>query len=86
MTPWKILRIIKGWKKISNQGGYVNDTTGQTLTISKKEFSQNFHVLLFAGQENDKEEGRKISPEYATRSKAEVYAIDWMQKHPNGVA
>jgi len=80
------LRIIKGWKKISNQGGYVNDTTGQTVIISKKEFSQNFHVLLFAGQETSKEEGKKISPEYSTKTKAEACAIDWMEKHPNGTA
>ena len=80
------MRIIKGWKKISNQGGYVNDTTGQTLIILKKEFSQNFHVLLFAGQETSKEEGKKISPEYATKDKAETCAIDWMEKHPNGAA
>jgi hypothetical protein len=33
---------------------------------------------------NDDSEGRKISPEYATESKAEAFAMDWMNKHPKG--
>jgi hypothetical protein len=79
------MRIIKGWKKISNQGGYVNEASGQTLVISKKEFSQNYHVLLFAGQETSKKEGKKISPEYATKTKAEAcHRLDG--KAPNGTA
>ena len=80
------MKIIRGWKKISNQGGYVNDTTGQTLTISKKEFTQKFHVVLYAGQETSKEEGKTISPDYGSESKAETFAIDWMEKHPSGTA
>ena len=80
------MKIIKGWKKISNEGGYVNDTTGQTLVILKKEFSQNFNARLLAGQETRKEEGKKISPDYTTQAKAEACAIAWMEKHPNGTA
>jgi hypothetical protein len=34
---------------------------------------------------DDDEEGSKISPEYATKSKAESFAMDWMNKHPRGV-
>lgn len=30
------MKLIKGWKKISNEGGFVNETTGQTLIVSKK--------------------------------------------------
>jgi hypothetical protein len=77
------MKLIKGWKKISNQGGYINDQTGQTLTIAKKEFSQNYHVLLTENQTG--EEDKKISPEFHTEAKAEAFAIDWMQKHPNGL-
>jgi hypothetical protein len=32
------------------------------------------------------DEGAKISPEYATESKAEAFAIKWMKKHPKGVS
>ena len=78
------MKIIKGWKKISNQGGYVNENTGQTLIISKKEFSANYHVLLFAGEQTSEEESKKISPDFSKETKAEAFAVDWMGKHPNG--
>lgn len=78
------MKLIKGWKKISNQGGYVNESTGQTLIVSKKEFSKNFHVLLFAGQQTEKNEGKRISPDYSSQSKAEAFAIAWMEKHTHG--
>ncbi len=80
------MKIIKGWKKISNQGGYVNETTGQTLIVAKKDFSENYHVSLFVGEQTDKVEGKKISPEFSKKIKAEAFAIDWMGKHPNGTA
>ena len=79
------LKIIKGWKKISNQGGYVNENTGQTLIVAKKEFSENYHVLLFAGEKMDESESKKISPEFSKETKAEAFALDWMGKHPNGM-
>ena len=79
------MKIIKGWKKISNQGGYVNENTGQTLIVSKKEFSANYHVMLFAREQMDEAEGQKISPEFSKHTKAEAFALDWMEKHPNGI-
>jgi len=79
------MKIIEGWKRIDNQRGYVNATTGQNLVVTKKEFREHFLVMLFPMVKNDDEEGRKISPEYATESKAEAYATDWMNKHPRGV-
>lgn len=78
------MKLIKGWKKISNEGGFVNEITGQTLIVSKKEFSQNYLVLLFVGEQTNKNEGKKISPDFRTESKAEAFAIDWMGKHPDG--
>ena len=78
------MKLIKGWKKISNEGGFVNDTTGQTLIVSKKEFSQNYHVLLFVGEQIDKKEAKKISPDFHTEAKAETFAINWMEKHSGG--
>ncbi len=79
------MKLIKGWKRISNQGGFVNESTGQTLIVSKKEFSENYHVLLFAGQQTTKNESKRISPEFSTEAKAEAFAIDLMEKHPNGI-
>jgi hypothetical protein len=80
------LKIIKGWKKISNQGGYVNENTGQTLIVEKREFSENYHLQLFVGQQTSRAEGTKISPEFSQKTKAEAFALDWMEKHPNGTS
>ena len=79
------MKLIKGWKKISNQGGYINENTGQTLIILKKEFSENYHVLLFNGEQTNKEESKKISPEFPTHAKAEAFAMNLMETHPNGI-
>ena len=77
------MRIIEGWKKIDNERGYLNDTTGQNLVVSKKQFGQQYIVFLFPEVRKGCE-GTKISPEYATKLKAEAYAFDWMKKHPKG--
>lgn len=79
------MKIVKGWRRIDNQRGYVNATTGQNLVVAKKEFGEHYVVMLFPMVKNDDEEGSKISPEYATESKAESFAMDWMRKHPRGV-
>ena len=78
------MRMIEGWKRLDNERGYLNTTTGQNLVVSKKQFGQQYIVLLFAEVRNG-DEGIKISPEYATKSKAEAFAFDWMKKHPNGI-
>jgi hypothetical protein len=62
----------------------VNETTGQNLVVTKKQFGIHYLVMLF-GKVNDSKEGRKISPEFPTEAKAEAFAMDWMSKHPNGV-
>ena len=79
------MKLIKGWKRISNQGGYINENTRQTLIISKKEFSEKYHVLLFNGEQTNKEESKKISPEFPTQVKAEAFAMNWMETHSNGM-
>ena len=79
------MKIIKGWKKISNEGGYVNENTGQTLIVSKKEYSSNYHAVLFAREQTDEAESKKISPDFSKKTKAEAFALDWMEKHPNGM-
>ena len=78
------MRIIKGWKRLSHEDGFLNDTSGQTVVVSRKEFSNNYHVRLFECGQTDKDEGKTISPEYATKAKAAAFAVDWMQKQPNG--
>ena len=78
------MKIVKGWKRISNKGGFVNEITGQTLIIAKQEFGQHYHVLLFRQERTENVEGNKISPEYSSEDKAEVFAMDWMKKNPNG--
>jgi hypothetical protein len=79
------MKMVKGWRRIDNQRGYINATTGQNLIVTKTEFGEHYLVMLFPMVKNDDEEGKKISPEYATESKAEAFAMDWMNKHSNGV-
>jgi hypothetical protein len=78
------MKIVKGWRRIDNQRGYINATTGQNLIVTKTEFGERYLVMLFPMVKNDDEEGRKMSSEYATESKAEAFAMDWMNKHLKG--
>jgi hypothetical protein len=79
-----IMKIIKGWKKIDNQRGFVNETTGHNLIVTKKQFGEHYIVMLYPSpNHNDYEEGAKLSPEYATEAKAAAFAMNWMSKHPN---
>ena len=40
---------------------------------------------MWTSQERaEKDEGKTISPDYATKAKADAFAEDWMLKHPNG--
>jgi hypothetical protein len=36
-------------------------------------------------EKRDDAEGKKVSPEFPTESKAETFAMDWMNKHPRGL-
>jgi hypothetical protein len=78
------MKIVKGWRRIDNQRGHINATTGQNIIVTKKQYGEHYIVLLFPKAKNDNE-GRKISPEFPTESKAESFARDWMNKHPRGV-
>jgi hypothetical protein len=80
------MKIVKGWRRISNKGGFVNETTGQTLTVTKKEFGEHYHLLLFKEERTDDAQGKTISPEFSTEAKAEAFAMDWMKKYPKGTA
>lgn len=78
------MKSLRGWKRISHKGGFVNETTGQTLVIAKQGFAEHYHVLLFKQERTDNAQGSKISPEYPSEAKAEAFAIKWMEKNPNG--
>ncbi len=78
------MKIVKGWRRIDRERGFVNETTGQNLVVTKKEFGLHYVVLLFPMAGADAE-GETISPEYVTASKAEAFALDWMDKHPSGL-
>jgi hypothetical protein len=79
------LKDIKGWRKISHEGGYLNEITGQTLVISKKQYSQTFHAIIYVAEPTKEVDGKIISPEFGTFDKAETYATDLMRKHPCGI-
>jgi len=78
------MKIIKCWKRLSHECGYQNDTSGQIVVVLQKEFSKNYNVRLFECGQTEKEDGKTISPDYASKAKADAFAEDWMQKHPNG--
>jgi hypothetical protein len=78
------MKIIKCWKRLSHDCGYQNDTSGQIVVVLQKEFSNNYHVRLFESGQTKKEDGKTISPDYASKAKADAFAEGWMQKHPNG--
>jgi hypothetical protein len=80
------MKMIRGWKMLSHECGFLNDNSGQTLVVSKKEYSNNYHVRLFECGQTKKDEGKTISPDYETKAKADAFATDWMQKHPTGMA
>jgi hypothetical protein len=78
------MKIVNGWKRIDNERGFVNETTGQNLVVKKKQFGIHYLVMVFPRMNGD-EEGKKISPEYPTEAKAEAFAMNWMSKHPLGL-
>ena len=78
------MKIIRCWKRLSHECGYQNDTSGQIVAVLQKEFSNNYHVRLFECGQTEKDDGKTISPDYASKAKADAFAEDWMQKHPNG--
>ena len=54
------------------------------MVVLQKEFSNNYNVRLFECGQTEKDDGKTISPDYASKAKADAFAEDWMQKHPNG--
>ncbi len=80
------VKTIKGWKTLKHEGGYLNECTGQTLIVTKKQFSSNYCVLVFVSKRTEDKDGKVISPEFSTKTKADAYAFKLMTKNPNGIA
>ncbi len=79
------MKIVKGWRKMDQKRGFINETTGQNLIVTKKEFGSEYVVMLHSAAGLDGDKGEAVSPEYATASKAEAYGLGWMRKHPKGI-
>ena len=78
------MKIVKRWRRIDNQRGYVNAITGQNLVVTKKQYGEDYLALLFPQVKND-DEGKKISLEFPIESKAESFALNWTNKHSRGL-
>jgi hypothetical protein len=76
-----LMKIANGWRRIDNDRGFLNETTGQTLVVTKKQYGEHYLLLLFP-EAKDSEGGKKVSPEFQTKAKAEAFTLDWMSKHP----
>ena len=75
------MKPLKGWRKMSHERGFQNETTGQTITVKKKEFTDYYLVWLIPNEARDAE-GKKLSPDFISKSKAQAFALDWMKKNP----
>ena len=79
------MKLLRGWRRIDNERGFVNETTGQNVVVTKKPFGQHFLVFLFPEMKRKGEtEGKKLSPEFPTEAKAVAFAMDWMSNHLEG--
>jgi hypothetical protein len=78
------MKTIKCWRRLSHDCGYQNDSSGQIVVVLKKEFSGNYQVRMFQSGQTEKKDGKTISPDYASKARADAFAEDWMQKHPKG--
>jgi hypothetical protein len=54
--------------------------------VVQKQFSCDYHVVVFVGEQTDENKGKVISPDFSTESKAEAYAFKLMAKNPDGMA
>lgn len=56
------------------------------MIVTKKQFSSNYCVLVFVSKRTEDKDGKVISPEFSTKTKADAYAFKLMTKNPNGIA
>lgn len=78
------MKTLEDWRKMSHNRGYQNENTGQTVTVRKKEYGTQYIAWLIPN-EASVAEGKKISPEFTSESKAKAFVLEWMKKNPNGV-
>jgi hypothetical protein len=77
--------VIKGWKELQHNEGFLNETTQQILVVEQKQFSLDYHVIVFEGKRTRNTVTRVLSPEYPTEAKAMAFAVKLMNKNPNGI-
>jgi hypothetical protein len=62
------MKIVKGWRRIDNERGFMNETTGQNLVVTKKQYGEQYVVLLFPKVKDD-EEGKKFRRNFRPKQK-----------------
>jgi hypothetical protein len=53
--------------------------------VEQKQFSLDYHVVVFEGKRTRDTVTRVVSPEYETEAKAMAFAVKLMSKNPNGI-
>lgn len=79
------MKMLKGWRKMSHNRGYQNETTGQIIAVKKKEFTDDYVVWLIPNEAKDAQ-GKRISPDFTSQARAQEYVRMWMKKNPNGTS
>jgi hypothetical protein len=54
--------------------------------VEQKQYSLDFHVVIFEGKRTRNTVMRAVSPEFETEAKAMAFAVKLMIKNPNGIA
>ena len=81
----KRIYVIKGWKELLHDEGFLNETTQQILVVEQKQFSLDYHVIVYEGKRTRNTVMRVVSPEFETEAKAMAFAVKLMLKNPNGI-
>lgn len=79
------ITVIKGWKELLHDEGFLNEHTQQILVVEQKQFSLDYHVVVFEGKRTRNTVTKVLSPEYPTEAKAKAFAVKLMSKNPNGI-
>jgi len=55
------------------------------LVVEQKQFSLDYHVIVFEGKRTRNTVTRTVSPEFETEAKAKAFAVKLMVKNPDGI-
>lgn len=70
------MEIVKRWRRIDDQRGYMDVTTEQNLAITKRQFGEHYSAMLSPKGKNPDTRGGRVSQSFLTKSKAELFALD----------